>query len=101
MHIGRTHQSPLVGRDEEIARLNAFLQLTEQTRRLRLAGQKRASLFSPLSLDGPRSPQCLVLMGDVGIGKTRLAEEAAREAKRRDWAVAWCRAYTQERNVPS
>src|SRR5579883_192197 len=39
MHIGRTHQSPLVGRDEEIARLNELLRITEQTRRLRLAGQ--------------------------------------------------------------
>ncbi|HEX7737890.1 MAG TPA: tetratricopeptide repeat protein, partial [Ktedonobacteraceae bacterium] len=34
------------------------------------------------------------------MGKTRLAEEAAREAKRRNWAVAWSRAYTQESSVP-
>jgi DNA-binding SARP family transcriptional activator len=101
MHIGRTHQSPLVGRDEEIARLNELLRITEQTRRLRLAGQKRSSsLLAPLNVGGNRSPQCVMLMGDVGIGKTRLAEEAAREAKRRGWAVAWCRAYTQESNVP-
>src|SRR6185312_15189253 len=70
-------------------------------KRLRLAGQKKtSSLLDPLSLETQRRPQCVLLMGDVGIGKTRLAEEAAREAKRRNWAVAWCRAYVQESNVP-
>ncbi|MEO7020285.1 MAG: AAA family ATPase, partial [Ktedonobacteraceae bacterium] len=100
MHIGRTHQSPLVGRDEEMERLHAILQITEQTRRLKLTGQKRPSVFTPLSLDTTRRAQFITLMGDVGIGKTRLAEEIAREAKRRNWAVAWCRAYMQESNVP-
>ncbi|MGH2507333.1 MAG: tetratricopeptide repeat protein, partial [Ktedonobacteraceae bacterium] len=100
MHIGRTHQSPLVGRGEEMERLHNVLQITEQTRRLKLTGQKRPSVFAPLSLDTQRRAQFLTLMGDVGIGKTRLAEEAAREAKRRNWAVAWCRAYVQESNVP-
>lgn len=100
MHIGRTHQSPLVGRDEEMERLHNVLQITEQTRRLKLTGQKRPSVFAPLSLDTQRRAQFITLMGDVGIGKTRLAEEAAREAKRRNWAVAWCRAYVQESNVP-
>jgi DNA-binding SARP family transcriptional activator len=101
MHIGRIHQSPLVGRDEEITRLSQLLQITEQARRLRLAGQKKnSSLLAPLNMDTHRRPQCVLLMGDVGIGKTRLAEEAAREAKRRSWAVAWSRAYVQESNVP-
>lgn len=100
MHIGRTQQSPLVGRDEEIARLHQLLQITEQTRRLKLAGQKKSTLLTPMDLNIPRRQQCVMLMGDVGIGKTRLAEEAAREAKRRNWAVAWCRAYTQESSVP-
>lgn len=100
MHIGRTHQSPLVGRNEEMERLHNVLQITEQTKRLKLTGQKRPSVFAPLSLDTQRRAQFVSLMGDVGIGKTRLAEEAAREAKRRNWAVAWCRAYVQESNVP-
>lgn len=101
MQIGRTHQSPLVGRDEEIQRLNQLLQITEQTRRLRLLGQKKSSsLLAPMDFEMQRRQQCVLLMGDVGIGKTRLAEEAARESKRRNWAVAWCRAYVQENNVP-
>ena len=100
MHIGRTQQSPLVGRDEEIARLHELLQITQQTRGLKLAGQRKSTLLTPMDLNTPRQQQCVMLMGDVGIGKTRLAEEAAREAKRRNWAVAWCRAYTQESSVP-
>jgi DNA-binding SARP family transcriptional activator len=100
MYIGRIHQSPLVGREDEITRLNNFLQITEQTRRLRLTGPKKSSLPAPMSLDTQRRPQCIMLMGDVGMGKTRLAEEGAREAKRRNWALAWCRAYVQESNVP-
>jgi tetratricopeptide (TPR) repeat protein len=44
--------------------------------------------------------QCVILMGEVGIGKTRLAEETGREAKRRGWAVAWSRSYAQESNIP-
>jgi len=100
MHIGRTQQSPLVGRGQEMRRLYELLSITEGTRRQRLAGEKRSSLLAPLDLSAQRRPQCVILMGDVGLGKTRLAEEAAREAKRHNWAVAWCRAYTQESSVP-
>jgi len=39
-------------------------------------------------------------MGEVGIGKTRLAEEVSRDAKRRNWAVAWSRVYAQEGSIP-
>ncbi|HEY1348671.1 MAG TPA: DUF6788 family protein [Ktedonobacteraceae bacterium] len=100
MHIGRMQQSPLVGRGQEMRRLYELLSITEGTRRQRLVGEKRSSLLTPLDLNAQRRPQCVILMGDVGIGKTRLAEEAAREAKRHNWAVAWCRAYTQESSVP-
>ncbi|HEY0755531.1 MAG TPA: DUF6788 family protein, partial [Ktedonobacteraceae bacterium] len=100
MYIGRTQQSPLVGRDEEMARLQHLLDITQQARNLKLAGQKRSALLTPMDINTPRRQQCVMLMGDVGMGKTRLAEEAAREAKRRNWAVAWSRAYTQESSVP-
>jgi DNA-binding SARP family transcriptional activator/predicted negative regulator of RcsB-dependent stress response len=97
LHVGRSNQSPLVGRGHELAVLHRRLLATEQTRHTSLAGQKIAS---SLSLDSQRHIQCVILMGDVGIGKTRLAEETGREARRRGWAVAWSRAYAQESNIP-
>lgn len=100
MNIGRAQQSPLVGREREMGRLVEMLGMTEATRRAPLAGERRSSLLASLNPNAARRPQFVMLMGDVGIGKTRLAEEIAREAKRHDWAVAWCRAYTQESSVP-
>jgi DNA-binding SARP family transcriptional activator len=97
LQVGRNNQSPLVGREHELAVLHRHLLATEQARRTKLAGQKKAS---NLSLDSQRRIQCVILMGDVGIGKTRLAEETGREAKRRGWAVAWSRAYAQESSIP-
>jgi predicted ATPase/DNA-binding SARP family transcriptional activator len=97
LQVGRNNQSPLVGREHELAVLHRHLLAVEQARRTKLAGQKKASI---LSLDAQRHMQCVILMGEVGIGKTRLAEEAGREAKRRGWAVAWSRAYAQESNIP-
>ncbi|HEV2580596.1 MAG TPA: DUF6788 family protein, partial [Ktedonobacteraceae bacterium] len=96
MQVGRSNQSRLVGREQELAALQQMLRLSEQTRRVKLSGQRK-SIATP---DMRRSPQCLLLMGDVGIGKTRLAEELGREARRRGWTIAWTRAYAQEINIP-
>lgn len=98
MQVGRSNQSQLVGREQEVAALQELLHTTEQTRRLKLAGQKRSA--APLALDARRAPQCVLLMGDVGIGKTRLAEELGRDARRRGWTVTWTRAYAQETSIP-
>ena len=97
MQVGRNNQSPLVGREHELEILHRNLLTTEQARRMKLAGQKKAT---GLALDAQRRPQCVILMGDVGIGKTRLAEETGREAKKRGWALAWTRAYAQESSIP-
>ncbi len=97
LQVGRNNQGPLVGRQHELAVLHRHLLAIEQARRTRLAGQKKATT---LSLDVQRHVQCVILMGDVGIGKTRLAEEIGREAKRRGWVVGWSRAYAQESNIP-
>ncbi len=42
----------------------------------------------------------LLLKGETGIGKTRLAEELSREAIQHNWSVAWSRSYEQERDIP-
>src|SRR5258707_1302161 len=97
VQVGRNNQSPLVGREHELEILHRNLLATEQAKRMKLAGQKKAT---GLALDAQRRPQCVILMGDVGIGKTRLAEETGREAKKRGWALAWTRAYAQESSIP-
>ena len=97
LQIGRSHQSPLVGREQELALLQGLLAATEHKAKLKLSVQKKAP---SLPLDTQRSPQSILLVGDVGIGKTRLAEEMAHEARRRGWAVAWSRVYPQEASIP-
>lgn len=52
------------------------------------------------SWTAPLRKSCVLLLGEVGIGKTRLAEEAAREALHDGWSVVWSRTYSQESNVP-
>ncbi len=97
IQIGRSHQSPLVGREEEVALLRELVTSTEQAAKFKMPGAKKSSV---LALDTQRRPQCMLLMGEVGIGKTRLAEEVSRDAKRRNWAVAWSRVYAQEGSIP-
>ncbi len=82
--IGRSHQSPLIGRSEELAILRKAMLATEQSFET-IAGDKR--LF-------------LLLKGEAGIGKTRLAEELSREVGKRGWSVAWSRSYEQESDIP-
>jgi tetratricopeptide (TPR) repeat protein len=80
--IGRTGQHPLVGRETERATMHTMLLEMEQ------------------AAQTPRSPHFLLLAGDVGIGKTRLAEEMAREAQARGWLVLWIHAHALESDIP-
>lgn len=77
--VGRSNQSRLVGRSQELAALLALLLDAEQQR------QQRRSV---------------VLTGEAGMGKTRLVEEMARDAAQRGWVIAWGRAYAQETAIP-
>jgi tetratricopeptide (TPR) repeat protein len=69
----------------------------EQGASLQIASQRRTT---GIPLDTQRHPQCVVLLGEAGIGKTRLAEEVSREALRRGWAILWSRVYPQESGSP-
>ncbi|MFL5589024.1 MAG: DUF6788 family protein [Ktedonobacteraceae bacterium] len=97
LQIGRTHQSPLIGRDRELGILRTLLLNAEQYAHMQAADRKKVT---GIPLDTQHSAQCMILMGEVGIGKTRLAEEASREAQRRGWNVLWSRVYSQESGVP-
>jgi len=93
---GRIHRNPLIGREEEYTMLHSLLLQVERKQNGTTTQQKRADL----PLDTQRSSQCVVLFGELGIGKTRLAEELGREAQQRGWAVLWNRAYLQESGIP-
>ena len=97
--IGRTNQSPLVGRDTELATLRQLL-LVPQVASIHSEINRyplgvRSNLSTSLA-----HPQFMVLMGEAGIGKTRLAEEMAREAVQQRWSVVWSNAYAQESGIP-
>src|SRR6266571_7901514 len=77
--------------------MDQVLHGSERGARAQLAGRKKAA---SLPLDTQRRPQCILLVGEAGIGKTRLAEELSQGALKRGWAVAWSRIYAQESSVP-
>src|SRR5436305_7521232 len=64
VQIGRSHQTPLIGRDQELEIMNQLLLAGEQGTRTR----KKAT---SLPLDTQRRLQCILLVGEAGIGKTR------------------------------
>ncbi|WP_376793886.1 DUF6788 family protein [Thermogemmatispora sp.] len=107
--IGRTHRSPLVGRDQELTRLRQLLITTEQLATTTLerltpaasgTGSARNGATATLPLATQRQPQYAVLVAAPGLGKTRLAEELSREALQRQWTVIWSRVYEQESAIP-
>ena len=94
----RPHQGALIGRDSELGLMQKMLYDVENLARRSKSNPGRLS--SGIPLDTQRRPQFLFLMGDSGIGKTRLAEEVSREAQQHRWAVVWSRLYEQESGIP-
>ncbi len=86
LQLGRHNQSKLVGRGEEIDAIQQFLLTIEG-----LAQEQR---------DKRKIAHFLMLMGESGIGKTRLAEEVSSEADVRGWSVVWAHGYEQEGTIP-
>ncbi len=95
--IGRVHRNPLIGREKEYTVLRSLLLQVENFHR-NVTSSHNGLLDLPL--DTQRSSQCVVLLGEAGIGKTRLAEELGREAQQRGWSILWSRAYSQESGIP-
>jgi serine/threonine protein kinase/tetratricopeptide (TPR) repeat protein len=96
LQIGRYQQSPLVGREREREFLRQFVLETELRDSTLSAGQST----STGSWTAPSRAPCVLLLGEIGIGKTRLAEEVSREAQQRGWSVVWSHTYVQERGIP-
>ena len=95
--IGRVHRNPLIGREKERSLLHSLLFHVEH---LHSNTSFSHQGLIDLPLDTQRTSQCVILMGEAGIGKTRLAEELGREAQQRGWSVLWSRAYAQESGIP-
>jgi DNA-binding SARP family transcriptional activator len=99
---GRRKQTPLIGRERELALMREWLLSLHTSEResaalrpARAAGEQQALVDSPLG-----GVHFLLLTGEAGIGKTRLAEELGYEAGRQGWQVAWSRSYEQEAAIP-
>ena len=93
---GRHNQSPLVGRERELETMRLVMlaidQISPQVGQRDKKGVQREQR--------PVQAHAVILMGETGIGKTRLAEELSHEAHARGWMVAWTRAYEQEGTIP-
>jgi predicted ATPase/DNA-binding SARP family transcriptional activator len=102
---GRHNQSPLIGRDQELDTMRQVLLTVEALATPNAYGtaskeQLNRGLQTVTSSSRARRPHFILLRGEAGIGKTRLAEEISLEAYTRGWAVAWSRSYEQEGTIP-
>src|SRR3989440_2726239 len=99
--LGRYNQSPLIGRMRELESMRQIMDSIEQASNdLQTPDTGRGTSAGGLRKADAKNPHLLLLMGETGIGKTRLAEELSHDAHTRGWAVAWTRAYEQEGAVP-
>ena len=113
LHLGRHNQSPLIGRQRELETMRQVMltieNSTHNTGHTPIRDQSvttaerntiSRTMHAPFVSSQSRRPHFLLLMGEPGIGKTRLAEELSLAAYTRDWAVAWSRSYEQEGTIP-
>jgi DNA-binding SARP family transcriptional activator len=112
LHMGRAfprpvlrlesqNRSPLVGRDQELMILRGHLFAAEEPHK-GTSGERvtHSKHTAGVVQTRQKKTQFLLLTGEAGIGKTRIAEEISLEAYAQGWSVAWGHAYEQERAVP-
>jgi DNA-binding SARP family transcriptional activator len=97
--LGRPNQSPLIGRERELEAMEQIL-LSLDTQETRPSSRAISGAEMPTRASAAPQARFVVLMGETGIGKTRLAEEISHKAQARGWLVAWTRAYEQEGAIP-
>ncbi len=103
--LGRHNQSPLIGRQGELEIMRQVLLAAETgadtaTRTLAAEPLSRPSSQQHTYSSRPSRASFILLKGEPGIGKTRLAEELSLQAYTRGWTVAWSRSYEQEIAIP-
>jgi serine/threonine protein kinase/tetratricopeptide (TPR) repeat protein len=86
-----------VGRTQERAELRDLLRETER-QRWTPTHEDYSSVKIPSFI--PTRVSSAFLLGDAGIGKTRLAEVIGQEAQQCSWAVVQTRSYAQESHIP-
>ncbi|HEY6540407.1 MAG TPA: AAA family ATPase, partial [Ktedonobacteraceae bacterium] len=113
LQLGRHNQSKLIGREGELATMQHFLLALEKIEleqaqedqevapvKPRMESVKETTAQVGRQRRAQKLTHFLVLMGESGIGKTRLAEEISYEANMRNWSVVWAHAYEQEGTIP-
>ncbi len=106
LQLGRHNQSQLVGRDRELTIMRQHLLATEDTSLEDAQNGNSDEIVQSVKRSTgdlqrkQKKSHFLLLMGESGIGKTRLAEELSQEANARGWSVAWTHAYEQESTIP-
>ncbi|GCE16555.1 DUF6788 family protein [Dictyobacter kobayashii] len=108
--LGRHYQSRLIGRERELQTLRQVMRSLEKKANapIKTAPHNTPSTpsatnqqtYQPTSASRPRHTHFMLLRGEPGIGKTRLAEELSLEAYQHGWTVAWSRSYEQESTIP-
>jgi DNA-binding SARP family transcriptional activator len=110
--LGRHNQSPLIGRTRELDTMRQILLSIEAdsvqnswAKAGSMPDQKQHSrnrINIPTEMLQPQLTRSrfILLKGESGIGKTRLAEEISLTAYTHGWAIAWGRSYEQEGTIP-
>jgi DNA-binding SARP family transcriptional activator len=96
---GRHNRSPLIGREQERQTLRQIMFNLEETS-LHEHPDRLSQALHSTSTSHSQNIHFVLLRGESGIGKTRLAEELSLEAYQRNWTVAWSRSYEQESLIP-